>query len=594
MRLADAAVEELLLKSGICTKKQITDLGKTQLRQRRPLQDIVVAENIVTDVELTKLYAAELKVPYMELASNNLSFDIVKRIPERIARQYNAILFGHDKGSSLIAMQDPEDQNAQLFLQKLLGNPIKVHVSASQDIQSILDLYRLQAQSRQMITSSNDIPNNYSDDFQILQTDNPVAETVTQILENGIRKGATDIHIEPHEQLASVRYRIDGVLAESNKLPLKLMPLLVAQIKHSSGMNYDERNTIQIGSCKIELDGRIYSLSVSTLPVIDGEKIAIHVIQDIQRPTSFKELGLWGSALTNVEHAVVQSQGLIVVTGPDGSGRSTTLFSLLHVLNSSSVNIATIEDPIEYRIAGVNQTQVNPSKGITFASGLRALLQQDTNIVMAGEVRDPETSTLAIQAAMSGRLVFGGMHALNACSCVKRFTDMQIAPYLTASTLRIIIAQRLARKLCVHCRESIILDQKTLKQLAHDFQLKNIDSMKKIHILESEAFEEGLGRPETSREESLSTSPSTIRRIWKANTYGCTECNYSGYKGRIGIFEVLLVDDSIQKHIVNNATSAALDQAAKREGLIPLRIDGLVKILRGLTSVEEIMHIVDR
>jgi type IV pilus assembly protein PilB len=589
MRIADAMVEKLLLQSGTCTKGQITDLRKNELDEGRPLQDVVITRGILTETELTKLYATAIQVPYVEPRVQDLSFDIIKKIPERIARYYNVILFGYDKVTPLIAMQDPEDQKAQEYLRKLLGNQVKVHASSSEYVQSILDQYRLRAQSRQMITSDEDILNNDTGYSPIQSADNLVAETVTQIFENGIRKGASDIHIEPHEQFASVRYRIDGVLVETNKLPLKLMPLLVAQIKLNSSMNRDECNILQVGSCKMEIDKRIYSLTVSTLPVLDGEKVAIHILQDMQSPPTFKELGLWGNALTNVQHAVVESHGLIIVTGPNGSGRSTTMLSMLNVLNSSSVNIATIEDPIEYRVAGINQTQVNPSKGISFASGLRALLQQDPNIIMTGEVRDSEICNVAVQAAMSGRLVFGGMHAPTVSDCIARFTDMQIAPYLTASTLRIIIAQRQVRKLCLHCREHINVDQKTLKQLAKDFQLTSTDSIKKLHALDSEAFNEGLGRLEESKEETLSTSPSTIDRIWKAHTYGCTNCNYSGYKGRIGIFEVLMIDENMQRRIAGSTVKTVIDQVAKHEGMIPLRLDGLIKSLRGLTSIEEIL-----
>jgi len=297
-----------------------------------------------------------------------------------------------------------------------------------------------------------------------------------------------------------------------------------------------------------------------------------------------------------MQRAIIQPHGMILVTGPTGSGKSTTLFSVLSMLNTTNVNIATVEDPVEYRIPGVNQTQVNPVAGMTFSNGLRAMLRQDPNIIMVGEIRDSETAELAVQAALTGHLVFSTLHTNDAATCLPRLLDMNVEPFLIASTVRAVIGQRLVRRLCVDCKQAYAPEAAELEHLEKVFHLEGDMNLKRVNELEKQAFDGGIGRPHTAKNpksepgDELSTTASTIKRLWKAPEDGCPACNHSGYKGRIGIYEVLHNSDAIQKLIVTNATSEAIQQTSIQEGMLTMQLDGFIKALRGETSIEEILR----
>jgi type IV pilus assembly protein PilB len=334
---------------------------------------------------------------------------------------------------------------------------------------------------------------------------------------------------------------------------------------------------------------------VSTLPIVDGEKVVMRILNESSKAADFTELGFWGYALETLQHAIVQPHGMILVTGPTGSGKSTTLFSVLSMLNTPNVNISTVEDPVEYRIPGVNQTQVNPVAGMTFTNGLRALLRQDPNIIMVGEIRDGETAELGVQAALTGHLVFSTLHTNNAATCLPRLLEMNIEPFLIASTVRVVIGQRLVRRLCPDCRETYSPDAEELKRLAKSFGLGEDLSMKHVHELEEEALADGIGKPNTkAKGEStgeLSSSEGTIKRLFKPHEEGCTTCNHTGYKGRIGIYEVLQNTEKVQRLIIGNETSEAIQTAAIDDGMLTMQLDGFIKALRGETSIQEILRV---
>ncbi|HXE10006.1 MAG TPA: GspE/PulE family protein, partial [Verrucomicrobiae bacterium] len=302
----------------------------------------------------------------------------------------------------------------------------------------------------------------------------------------------------------------------------------------------------------------------------------------------------WGEALLDLQEAIVQPHGMVLVTGPTGSGKSTTLFSVLSALNKPNINISTVEDPVEYHIVGANQVQVNPVAGMTFSNGLRALLRQDPNIIMVGEVRDIETADLAVQAALTGHLVFSTLHTNNAATCLPRLLEMGVEPFLIASTVRIVIAQRLVRRLCVECREVFTPDATAMKQLAKSFRLDENGGLKRVHELEEAALHDGIGKPGPGKDTGageLSTSASGITRLWKAHDDGCNNCNHTGYKGRVGIYEALNNSTAIQKMIVANATSEAIEEEAIKEDMLTMKLDGLVKALRGQTTIEEVLRV---
>src|SRR5665213_1536 len=474
MRIADSLVEKLLQNSKRITKEQLANLHEQKKTDKLALQDLVMKNNLLSEQELTKLYADEIEIPYIELNAKEIKPAVLKLLPERIARQYNAVVFDVDKkGVNMLAVEDPDDIQALTFLQKQLGNDVKVHITTSSLLQAALDQYRGNISSEltkviDVAAEAEDVDDVDEDD---LAEDSPIAQTVNILIEFGVKAGASDIHIEPREDFVVVRYRIDGLLREANKLPRKMLGALVSRIKILSNLKIDEHRAPQDGRFKVEVGGQIYALRVSTLPILDGEKVVMRILNESSKPADFTELGFWGDALSELKQAIIQPHGMVLVTGPTGSGKSTTLFSVLSSLNTPNVNISTVEDPVEYHIVGANQTQVNPVAGMTFTSGLRALLRQDPNIIMVGEVRDGETADLAVQAALTGHLVFSTLHTSNAATCLPRLLDMGVEPFLIASTVRVVVAQRLVRRLCLNCREAFTPDAPTLAQLTKSFHL---------------------------------------------------------------------------------------------------------------------------
>lgn len=599
MRISDSLVEKLLKNADRVTPEQLASLHEQSVAEKKPLQDLVVQNNLIDEKDLTQLYAEEIDIPYIELNPKEIKREILKLIPERIARQYNVVLFGIEEDKTkLLAMEDPDDIQAVSFLQKQLGEGIKVYIATRSSIQAVLDQYRgSMGNEITKVVATEDEEEADEEDIneQDLAEDSPIAQTVNLIIEYAIRSSASDIHIEPRENYVIVRYRVDGVLREANKLPKKVHGALVSRIKILSNLKIDERRAPQDGRFKIQVGTNMYALRVSTLPITEGEKVVMRILNEGSQAATLEELGYWGLSLDSVNKSIKQPHGMILVTGPTGSGKSTSLFSVLSLLNKPAVNISTIEDPVEYKIPGANQTQVNPKAGMTFAAGLRALLRQDPNIIMVGEIRDSETSGLAVQAALTGHLVFATLHTNNAATCLPRLLDMGIEPFLIASTVRAVVGQRLVRRLCVDCREEVAPDAATLKQIAEIFGTDNASVMKRVHQLEEQALAGGIGKANSGKSQTdttkLSTTDSKITKLYKMHDGGCESCGHVGYRGRMGIYEVLDNSPEIQKLIVANATSDQIQQQAMKESMVTMQLDGFIKALRGQTTIEEILRV---
>lgn len=598
MRISDALVEKLLVGADRVAADQLAALKDQTKTEKKPLQDLVIAENVISEKDLTQLYAEEIDIPYIELNPKEIKKEDLKLIPERIARQYGVVLFGVDGETKLLAMEDPDDILAINFLQKQLGQKIKVHVAPVSQIQSALDQYRgnISSELTEVITEQDD-DEAAADEVSAddLSEDSPIAQTVNLLIEYAIRSSASDIHIEPRDGFVSVRYRVDGILREANKLPKKVHSALISRIKILSNLKIDERRVPQDGRFKIKIGSGVYALRVSTLPITEGEKVVMRILNESSKAATLEELGYWGMSLDSINEAIRQPHGMVLVTGPTGSGKSTSLFSTLSILNKPSVNISTVEDPVEYKIPGANQTQVNPKAGMTFAAGLRALLRQDPNIIMVGEIRDGETSGLAVQAALTGHLVFATLHTNNAATCLPRLLDMGIEPFLIASTVRAVVGQRLVRRLCIDCREEVVPDVATLKQIAQIYGTDSGQIMKRIHDLEQQALDGGIGQTNTGKAKvdvtKLSTTDTKINRIFRAHEDGCETCGHTGYKGRMGIYEVLSNTSDVQKLIVTNSTSEVIQTQAIKEGMVTMQLDGFIKALRGQTTIEEILRV---
>ena len=594
MRVSDKVVEDLLLANGKISAEQIESLKEQEKNEHKPLQDIAINANLITEKDLTQAFAEQIDVPFVEINAKDIEKEILHLIPERIARQYGVVVYGIEEGDvKLLAMEDPDDIQAISFLQKQLGTDVRISIATKTNILQAIDQYRenISSEITEIISAEQEEAEGSEYSEEDLAEDSPVAQTVNLLIEGAIKSGASDIHIEPREGYVSVRYRIDGILKEVNKLPKKVQGALVSRIKILSNLKIDERRAPQDGRFKIGINGLLYALRVSTLPITDGEKVVMRILNESTKALTLEELGYWGPALETINKAIVQPHGMVLVTGPTGSGKSTSLFSVLSILNNPTVNISTIEDPVEYKIQGANQTQVNPQAGMTFASGLRALLRQDPNIIMVGEIRDGETASLGVQAALTGHLVFATLHTNNAATCLPRLLDMGIEPFLIASTVRAVVGQRLVRRLCQHCRVQYKPNDEIIKKIAQSFGIKDVSIMQAIHKLEEQAVSYGIGAQDKASAESLATTAKSIEHLWQANEEGCEECNRSGYRGRMGIYEVLGNSPDVQKLIVGSATSDVINQQAIKEGMVSMQLDGLIKALRGQTTIEEILRV---
>lgn len=586
MRISDATVKQLLTKAERLKPEDFKPLQEQADAEKLPLQDLVVKNNVITDSELTKLYSDDIGVPYVEINAKEIDREVLKQIPENIAKLYNMVVFAGsaDKPKEVrqIAMEDPDDLQAIDILHKLFGQNIKLFIATKLNILSALDQYRgnIGSEITKVITESEDGEEGGEEEGEVkaedVAEDSPIAQTVNLIIEYAVKSGASDIHIEPRDKHVQIRYRVDGVLREANKLPKRTMAALVSRVKILANLKIDERRAPQDGRFKINMNGRVFAFRVSTLPIAEGEKVVMRVLDESSEPLSLEKLGFWGKALEDINEASLQPHGMLLVTGPTGSGKSTTLHSVLHILNKPDVNISTIEDPVEYKLEGVNQTQVNPVAGMTFAAGLRALLRQDPNIIMVGEIRDGETAGLGVQAALTGHLVFSTLHTNNAATCLPRLLDMGIEPFLIASVVRVVIGQRLVRRLVPEDAESYEPNEAERKEIERVFGIRSKQDWDKIIEL-MQAAQAAFDKPKSNK--IVLYRP---KRSLKDRT---------GYKGRMGIYEVLKNTTEVQKLIVASSTSEQIQEQAVTEGMLTMQLDGLIKALLGMTSIEEILRV---
>jgi type IV pilus assembly protein PilB len=656
MRISDAELKSLLLASKQVKPEVIKEAETAHQQSGEPLLQTVLKRKIITEPALLKMYADSIDVPYVELKDVKIPRDILIKIPERIARKYQAVLFGKDGTTLQLAMADPEDFQAADFIAKQIGQDIKIFVASQAEIATVIDQYKgsISSEITQAIkdSSSEEEEKQQEVSAKDLAEDAPIAKTVNIVLEYAVKSRASDIHIEPRENVVQVRFRIDGVLRETMTLPKPILPAVVSRIKILANLKIDEHRVPQDGRFKFAVGSKTVALRVSTLPIMDGEKVVMRILDEGARALTLEELGFEGEALDRITRGVHKPHGMVLVTGPTGSGKSTTLYSVLSLLNTPGVNISTIEDPVEYRVVGVNQTQVNPKAGMTFASGLRALLRQDPNVIMVGEIRDGETADLGVQAALTGHVVLSTLHTNNAATCLPRLLDMNIEPFLIASTVNTVIGQRLVRRLCPHCKIPYIPEGSVVTNIKRDFDveaaIKHIQGLSAAKPAEPEVKEKDPGKDEgktlthehrnkviqplhkidasKSILDKIASDPNIINRpaadakaevaataaplptelphseskvralkggefyLYKPGS-GCDQCGGNAYQGRMGIYEVLEVDPVIQQQIVGHATSEQIQDTAVKTGMLTMQQDGFVKALRGMTTIEEIMRV---
>lgn len=571
------------------TQEQLSILTQEGEKTHTPLQTLAAKKEFLSDTQITQLFSSYAQIPYIEINPKEIPEAALKKIPEHIARQYNAIIFKIDDDGLLhLAMEDPDDVQAINTLEKQIGTKTKIYITPRESLLTALDAYRgdVDKELGEVISVQTESSGSEAVREEDVAEDSPIAKTVNLLLEYAIRSSASDIHIEPREEFIQVRYRVDGVLKEVNRLPKNIANALVSRIKILSNLKIDERRVPQDGRFKIRLSGRQFAFRVSTLPITDGEKVVMRVLNESNEALPLEKLGYWGKSLETINHALDEPNGMILVTGPTGSGKSTSLFSVLSRMNTPDVNISTIEDPVEYKIPGVNQTQTNVKAGMTFASGLRALLRQDPNIIMVGEIRDGETANLGVQAALTGHLVFSTLHTNNAATCLPRLLDMGIEPFLIASTVKAVVGQRLVRRLRHQTRQQYEPTEEEKQFVIDLFHLRDGQTFTHIHELEKQAAAMGIGG-----DAPLATSPDGIEFLWKSDDNDNEDGAHNGFKGRVGIYEVLGISLPVQKMITGNATSNDIQDTAIGEGMTTMQTDGLIKALRGETTIEEVLRV---
>ena len=546
--------------------------------QKKSLGNILLEKKLIDEVKLRKLYAYILGVPFVDLQKESISQDILQIIPEPIARKYKIVAFERNGQELKVAMLNPEDIQTVDFIRKKSGLHIITCLTTEEGIDSVLKQYgkSLKAEFGDIIEkNSSEISGEESqEDLEKIAQGLPIIRIVDTLIKHAILQGASDIHIEPDEKEVRVRYRIDGMLHDAMTLPRQVRDGIIARIKVLSNLKLDEHRVPQDGRFKIEKEGIRMSFRVSILPIFDGEKIVMRLLDESSKGLTLEGMGMTGDGLEAVHREIKRPNGMILVTGPTGSGKTTTLYTIMDILNTAEVNISTVEDPVEYRMPRINQTQIYPKVGLTFAAGLRSLLRQDPDIIMVGEIRDNETMEMAIQAAMTGHLVLSTLHTNSAAATLPRLLDMGAEPFLVATTANIIIAQRLVRKLCPDCRKEYKISAKELKSFTENYDMDE--------ILEKMKGNEALKGKLTAQ------SDWEDLKLYKAG--GCEQCT-GGYHGRIGIYEVLEVDDDIQKMISQKASAEEIEKKAKEKGMITMVKDGFIKAVQSVTSLEEILRV---
>jgi type IV pilus assembly protein PilB len=570
--IPEKEIKKIVEESKLVPKEQLAEVWKKIQTEDTDLAKYLINKNIVSENLLYEAIGSHFKIPFIDLRRMTIRKDILMIIPETIVQTYQIAAFDRAETELKIATTDPKNLQIIEFLKKKTGLKIKVHITTPASIKEVLSLFHKGLSSEfRKITKGGETEIEKTENLKQLAQDLPIVRIVDTLLEYAIFEEASDIHIEPTEKDILIRYRVDGILREVMKLPKNLQPGIIARIKVLSNLKIDEHRLPQDGRFKVSTSEYKISFRVSIIPVFDGEKIVLRLLNESAKILSLEQIGFQLDALEAVNLSIKKPQGMVLVTGPTGSGKTTTLYTIMNMVNKPGVNISTIEDPVEYRMPKINQSQVKPRIGFTFANGLRSLLRQDPDIIMVGEIRDNETAEIATHAAMTGHLVLSTLHTNDAVTTLPRLEEMGVPAFLIASTTNIVIAQRLVRKICTNCVQSYTLSEKAIKELRNKMNLDIIFQVleKKGIIIDSKIPFESL-------------------LFYKGK--GCKQCNNSGYKGRIGIFETLVVTKEISQMIVNKESTSKILKAATDKGMLTIIQDGFIKAKNGITTIEEVLR----
>lgn len=557
--LDDAQLQKALLSEKKIEEAALKEALKLSKERKNSLRETLIELKHLTDAQIGAVEAKSAKVPFVSLTKLDIPPEIINIIPEHIAEKQQAITFERNEKEIKIALANVKNTTIASSVAKKTGLPVNIYYATAQDIKNIIALYRQDLQKKFEKLLKQGLDTATASDKEV---DPPIEKIVNLLITSAYEEKASDIHIEPKENHTLVRFRVDGILFDSLRIPSLLHNRVVTRIKVLSNLRTDQHLTAQDGKMQLSLKEENLNLRVSILPVAEGEKIVLRLLSSKARSFGLVDLGLNDKDLEKLTNAFSKPNGMILSTGPTGSGKTTSIYAILKVIIDREKNITSIEDPIEYRIQGANQVQVNAKTDLTFANGLRSILRQDPDYIFVGEIRDNETAAIAVNAALTGHLVFSTLHTNDAPSAVARLIDMDVEPFLVASTVNVVVGQRLVRKICPECRYSFTV---TKEELLADFSSEDIDK----HYV-----------PVGDKKEI---------RLYKGK--GCPHCHFSGYSGRVGIYEIFEVTKSIRELISQKKDADVIREAARKEGMTTMLDDGLEKITRGYTTIEEVLRV---
>lgn len=598
-------IAEILKEKGKLQEQQLKELKYDVANTKGSEEEILRSKGWVNESDLIKAKAASYGIPFVDLGQVDIPVDVITKLPYETAKTHQVVVFKEDAGMFHVGMVDPLDIQRINYIRNLLGKPIKAYYASPQDISNIIETRyagRMETEVTEAVEEVGEGVVKIDEGVQDISemgdsiATAPVARIVNMVLEYAVKFKASDVHIEPREKRLSVRFRINGVLMERLQLPAKLIPSIVSRIKILSDLKIDEHRVPQDGRFQIRVGKKEVDLRVSVMPTVHGEKVVIRLLEKGAAIRKLDETGMRGSGFKAYREALDSTQGILLVTGPTGSGKTQTLASSMLILNKPDVNIVTLEDPVEVKIDGVNQIQVNTEVGLTFAKGLRSVLRQDPDIIMVGEIRDQETATLAVQASLTGHLVLSTLHTNSASGALPRLLDMEVEPFLITSTVNVIVAQRLVRTICSYCKESYSAPPELVKKIH-----KTMNGLRGFDMYSYPKRDNPLAAPgEVNTTDSSQIPPAEIEKQQQAKGdqqvtlyrgKGCSRCNQTGYSGRTGIFEVLKVSEKISKLIMEHRSAHSIEKQAQEEGMITMVQDGFMKALEGITTIEEVLRV---
>jgi len=548
---------DILLEDGLLTPEQLSTAVEEQRRLGRSLGRVLVDLGHLSEGQLVAALATQIGLRFVDLSDYPVDGSAVSRVPHTVCRRHNALPIGYDEGKLIVAMADPANVFAIDDIRALTGLEVRPVVATRPDVLAAINRYHRGEAEMDDLTMALDAKDEEDDLSKVKEVveDAPIVKFVNLLITQAIQDRASDIHIEPAERDLRVRFRIDGVLHEVMRSPKTITAGVTSRLKIMADINIAERRIPQDGRLSVTANGSKIDLRVATLPTVWGEKIVMRILDNSTAMLKLSDLGFSDPNYEVYSRSFVKPYGMILVTGPTGSGKSTTLYATLNIVSRPEVNVITVEDPVEYRLPGINQVQTNVKAGLTFAAALRSILRSDPDIVLLGEIRDGETAHIAVEAALTGHLVLSTLHTNDAPSAIVRLTEMGIEPFLVGSALDCVLAQRLARRLCSKCKEAYVPTKQTL--LENRFPWQDGEEL-----------------------------PTLYRPI------GCSACSKTGYKGRLALHEVMAVDEEIERMTVERCSSMVIRRHAVAEGMITLRHDGLLKVMKGVTSAEEILRVV--